>query len=78
MNVLQSLTAGEMSLAERTAGLSIATLEDPNFPKVDILAALAWVYARREDRTITFEAYKDSKTLEEISDVLGLNDEEGN
>lgn len=78
MNVIQTLTAGEMALAEKTAGLSIATLEDPNFPKVDILAALAWVYSRREDNKVTFDDFKDSKTLTEITEILGLDeDEEG-
>ena len=76
MNVIQTLTAGEMAKAEKTAGLSIATLEDPNFPKVDLLAALAWVYARREDPKVSFEDFKDSKTLSEITDLLGLSDEE--
>lgn len=76
MSVIQQLTAGEMALAEKTAGLSIATLEDPNFPKVDILAALAWVYARREEPKVTFNEFKDSKTLEQITDILGLGDDE--
>lgn len=76
MNVIQSLTAGEMALAEKTAGLSVATLEDPNFPKVDLLAAMAWVYTRREDNKVTFSDFKDSKTLNEITEILGLADEE--
>jgi hypothetical protein len=68
MNVLSTLTAGEMAMAEKTAGLSIATLEDPNFPKVDLLAALAWVYDRRENPKTTFNDFKDSKTLEQIAE----------
>lgn len=78
-NVIQSLTAGEMARAEKEAGLSIATLEDANFPKVNLLAALAWVYTRRDDNKVTFDAFKDTKTLEEITEILGLadDDEEG-
>lgn len=76
MNVLTTLTAGEMALAEKTAGLSIATLEDANFPKVDLLAALAWVYARREDPKVKFEEFKDKHTLTEITEMLGLGDDE--
>lgn len=80
MNIIQQLTAGEMAYAEKTAGLSIATLEDPNFPKVDILCALAWVYVRREEPKLTFNEFKDSKTLDEVTNILGLSDEddEGN
>lgn len=76
MNVIQSLTAGEMATAERVAGLSIATLEDPNFPKVDLLAALAWVYSKREEPKVSFDDFKDAKTLEQITEILGLSDDE--
>lgn len=75
-NVIESLTAAEMSIAERTAGLSIATLEDPNFPKIDILGALAWVHAKRSEPTLTFKAFMESHTLDQITEVLGLEDDE--
>lgn len=76
-SVLNKLTAGEMATAERVAGLSIATLEDANFPKVPILGALAWVYAKRENPTLTYESFMDSNTLEQITELLGLEEEEG-
>ena len=78
-DVISQLKAAEMSLAERKAGLSIATLEDPNFPKVDLLGALAWVYTKREDQNLKFEDFMADKTLEDLTEILGLvdADEEG-
>lgn len=75
-NVIQSLTAQEMSIAERKSGLSLATLEDPNFPKVAILGALGWVYAKRTEPTLTFEEYMSTRTLEQITEELGIEDED--
>lgn len=75
-NIIESLTAAEMSIAERTAGLSVATLEDPNFPKIDILGALAWVHEKRSQPTLTFKAFMESHTLGQISDLLGLEDDD--
>lgn len=75
-NVIESLTAFEMSMAEKKAGLSIATLEDPNYPKVDLLGALGWVHAKREEPTLKFEDYMKTRTLEQITDELGITDED--
>lgn len=75
MNVINTMKAAELSMAERKAGISIATLEDPNFPKTDLLIALGWVVARRDNPKLTFEEYGNSKTLEEIIDELGLKEE---
>lgn len=72
-NLIQTMKAAELSLAERTAGLSIATLEDPNFPKTDLLIALGWVIAKRTDPKVTFKDYGESKTMEEITADLGIN-----
>ncbi len=74
-HVIESLSAFEMSMAEQTAGLSVATLEDPNFPKVDLLGALGWVNAKRAEPTLTFRAYMESRTLTQITDELGLNED---
>lgn len=76
MNKIQEMKAAELSIAERKAGLSIATLEDPNYPKTDLLIALGWVFAKREDPTLTFEDYGNKYTLEEIVEQLGLSEEE--
>lgn len=71
-SVIESLTAAEMSIAERAAGLSITTLEDPDYPKVDLLAALGWVHAKRSDSALSFRDYKESRTLTQITEELGL------
>jgi len=79
MATLNDLTAGEMAMAERTAGMSIATLEDPNYPKVGLLGAMAWVLAKRDDVKLKYDDFMNSNTLEQITESLGLNDdEEGN
>lgn len=75
-SVINQLTAGEMAIAERTAGLSIATLEDPNFPKVNILGALGWVHAKRSDQNLKFEDYMNAHTLEQITEQLGISAED--
>lgn len=75
-NKIQTMKAAELSIAERKAGLSLSTLEDANYPKADLLIALGWVIAKREDPKLTFEAYGMSKTLEEITDELGLGEED--
>ena len=75
-NVIEELKASELALAEKTAGLSVTTLEDPNYPKTALLAALGWVVTRRENKELTYEQYADSKTLTEIMVDLGMVEEE--
>lgn len=75
-NVIEELKASELALAEKTAGLSVTTLEDSNYPKTALLAALGWVVARRDDKGLTYEQYADSKTLTEIMVDLGMVEEE--
>lgn len=76
VNKVQTLSARAMSEAERSAGIGIATLEDPNaLGKADLLAALAWVLAKRDDgETRTFEEYADAYTMAELVDYLGLGE----
>lgn len=74
-NKIETMKAAELSIAERTAGLSLATLEDPNYPKADLLIALGWVIAKRENQNLTFKEYGESYTMEEITEQLGLNEE---
>lgn len=74
-NKIETMKAAELSIAERKAGLSLATLEDPNYPKADLLIALGWVIAKREEPTLSFEKYGETYTMDEITEQLGLNDE---
>lgn len=76
VNKVQTLSARAMSEAERAAGIGIATLEDPNaLGKADLLAALAWVLAKRDDaETRTFDEYADQHTMAELVDYLGLGE----
>jgi hypothetical protein len=76
MNVLETLTAFEMMEVEKAAGVSIATLEDPNYPKAGILTALGWVVAKRENKSLLFTDFAATTTLKEINESLGLDDEE--
>lgn len=75
-NVIETLKAAELSIAERKAGISIATLDDPNYPKTDLLIALAWVLYKRENPTVTFEEFGMKFTLTEITELLGLDEAE--
>lgn len=71
-SVIEGLTAAEMAIAERVSNTSITSLEDPHLPKVELLAALGWVYAKRSDSSMTFKEYKESRTLTQITGELGL------
>lgn len=75
-DVISQLTAFEMSMAERAAGVSITTLEDDNAPKIDLLGALAWVYVKRNEPSLPFVKFMQDHTLEQITDVLGMDDED--
>lgn len=74
-NVIKSLFAFEIAEAERVAGLSIATLEDPNYPKMGILGALAFVAQRRHNRELKYDEFMQTTTMEQIAEILGLEDE---
>lgn len=72
-NKIETMKAAELSIAERKAGLSLATLEDPNYPKADLLIALGWVIAKREDPSLTFEKYGEQYTMDDITKQLGID-----
>lgn len=76
MNKIQEMKAGELAIAERAAGLSISTLEDPNYPKTPLLIALGWVLEKRANPTLTMDDYGMKYSLTEIVEQLGLNEDE--
>lgn len=67
---LDELTAFEESMAERTAGMSLASLEDKDAPKVGLLGALAWVHHKRTEPTLAFETFMKRTSSEEIATYL--------
>lgn len=76
-NRFNDLTAFEESMAERAAGVSLASLEDDDAPKVAILGALAWAHTKRDEPTLTFEDYmKRVKTTDITSYLFAELDED--
>lgn len=75
MSMIDTLTAGEMAIAEQKSGMAITSLENPNAPKVALLTALAWVVMKRENPKTKYEDAQ-GKNLTELMDILGLSDED--
>lgn len=69
-NRLNDLTAFEESTAERTAGMSLGSLEDADAPKVALLGALAWVHVKRGEPTLTYDAYMKRVKTSDITTYL--------
>jgi len=69
---LDSLTAAETALAERKSGQSIQTLASETYPRVGLMGALGWVYARRKDPKLSYDSYMSSRTYLDITRELGL------
>lgn len=69
-NRLDDLTAFEESMAERAAGVSLASLEDENAPKVGLLGALAWAHLKRTEPTLSYDAYMKRTKTDEITAYL--------
>lgn len=74
-NRLDELTAFEESIAERTAGMSLASLEDKDAPKVGLLGALAWVHVKRGEPKLTYDEYMKRSSSGEIARYLFDEDE---
>lgn len=69
------LTLGEVAKVEETCGIALSEMDAPDKPKGKALAALVWVFKRREDRAFKFTDALDM-TLAEAQDYLGLEDED--
>lgn len=73
---LDSLTAGETAMAEKTAGQSITTLGNEGYPQANLLGALGWVLYRRTEPRSKFADYMATRTLTDITRELGLAPDE--
>lgn len=73
---VQKLTLGEIAKIEELGGLSISMFSDDETPKGKMLAAMALIQKRRTG-TPTFK-WADAMllSLEEASEIVGLNDDE--
>lgn len=74
MSLIDTLTAGEMAVAEQKSGTAITALENPDAPKIALLTALAWVVMKRDNPKTKYEEAQ-GKTLSDLMEILGLNDE---
>lgn len=72
---MDQLTAFEVSMAEKTAGMSITSLADEAAPKVGLIGALAWVHMKRDDPTLTYKAVMEGHTFDQLSEYLWGADE---
>jgi len=71
MNIINRLTVGDIAIVEEMSGLGMAALGDENAPKGKLMAALAFVVKRKEDKNFTFKDAMDM-TMEQIMEILGL------
>lgn len=69
------LTMAELEIAEHKAGCGIDVVEDPGRPKARMLAALAWLIAKRMDQDLTFDDFRENRTLDQVREMLGLGDD---
>lgn len=71
---IDDLTAFEVAQAERTAGMSMATLADQMVPKMPLVGALGWVLTKRGEPTLTYDAYMKRHKSHEIQEhVFGTD-----
>lgn len=72
---INSLTLGEVAKVEELSGQPISAVGDEDSPKGLALAALSFVFKRREDPKFTWNAAQ-SLTLVEAQEILGIADQE--
>lgn len=76
VNKIGQLTIGETAKVEELSGQNIASLQDENAPKAKVLAALAFVFKKREDPAFKWNDALEM-TFDEISELLNLSGDEG-
>ena len=75
MSKIEELTAKELMDAERKAGQSITSLDDPNAPKIGLMTALVWVIKRKDDKSFKYEDALDMP-FTSLMETLGLEDDD--
>lgn len=68
-----SLTVGEAAKVEELSGQSLDSLAETNTPKVLSMAALAYVWKRRTDRSFSWNDAL-GLTMTQMRETLGMND----
>lgn len=69
-----SLTVGEAAKVEELSGQSLDSLAETNTPKVLSMAALAYVWKRRSDKTFSWNDAL-GLTMTEMRQILGMDDD---
>ena len=75
MSLIDTLTLGEVEIAERIGKASISSLGDDAQPKGLIMAGLAYVLRRRDEPAFTVEQAK-AMTMKEVSLLMRVDDDE--
>lgn len=77
MQIIDRLTVGDLAIVEELSGQGIAVLGDETAPKAKLMAALVYVFKRKQDKDFTFQDAL-NLTLEEAQEILGLSDDDEN
>jgi hypothetical protein len=75
MSIIDRLTVGDVAIVEEHSGMGIAALGDEQAPKGKLMAALAYVIKRKQDKGFTF-ADALNLTMDEVTEILGLDEDE--
>lgn len=67
------LTMGEIAKVEELAGMGIGAMDDPTAPKGKLMAALAFVVKKRQDKDFTFAQALDLD-MGDLEELLGNDD----
>jgi len=76
MSKIDELTAFELNMAEKACDTPYEKLTEKDAPKSGLWAALAWVHRKRDEPTLTYDAYMKSVKPHEVMDYLFPDDEE--
>lgn len=72
---VNGLTVGDIATIEELSGQGIGVMEDAEAPKGRLLAAMAFVIRRKQDKGFSFEDAM-NLTMAEITEILGLDEDE--